>query len=267
MKTLGIIIFLLLFLAPAKGSAAYSLHVHSLPPDTLPPPPPGNSVPLTGPDQACVGDTSLYYAEVPVACSCQWAVNGSIQPGSGYQFTVVWEEQGMFIVTLTYVCSGGQTSPPQAIPVHVFPVPHVNLGPDTTILQGQSLTLDAGNPGSDYLWSTGQTTQTIEVTQAGNYSVTVTNFCGEDWDDIQVSVITGQPERLPAFDGKIFYDGEFIRIYPGRQKIQHMKISAISGQLFYEGAFIDLYHPEYKGLTFISLFTKNQTHHKKILIP
>lgn len=54
--------------------------------------------------------------------------------------------------------------------------PVVNLGADTTICPGTTITLDAGNPGSTYTWSnTNQFTQTIEVSQAGTYVVYVTN--------------------------------------------------------------------------------------------
>lgn len=54
--------------------------------------------------------------------------------------------------------------------------PVVNLGADTTICPGTTITLDAGNPGSTYTWSnTNQFTQTIEVSQAGTYVVYITN--------------------------------------------------------------------------------------------
>ncbi|MCP4440638.1 MAG: T9SS type A sorting domain-containing protein [Aureispira sp.] len=43
---------------------------------------------------------------------------------------------------------------------------------------GSSTTLDAGNAGSTILWSTSDTTQTIDVTIAGDYSVLVTNASG-----------------------------------------------------------------------------------------
>ena len=46
---------------------------------------------------------------------------------------------------------------------------------DTTICFGDSVTLDAGNPGKNFLWSTGATTQTILVGQAGNYHVAVSD--------------------------------------------------------------------------------------------
>jgi gliding motility-associated-like protein len=39
----------------------------------------------------------------------------------------------------------------------------------------QGVLLDAGNPGAQYLWSTGATTQTIIITEAGEYYVDVIN--------------------------------------------------------------------------------------------
>lgn len=57
--------------------------------------------------------------------------------------------------------------------------PLVLLGNDTTICEGESVVLDAGNPGSSYVWSNSQlTTQTRTVTQAGHYVVNVTNTDG-----------------------------------------------------------------------------------------
>jgi predicted outer membrane repeat protein len=62
----------------------------------------------------------------------------------------------------------------------------VNLGPDTTTCSGDTLTLDAGNTGSAYLWNTGATTQTIKVTTNGTYNVAVTNVTGTATDTISV---------------------------------------------------------------------------------
>ena len=46
--------------------------------------------------------------------------------------------------------------------------PSVNLGKDTTICEGNTLMLNAGNPGSSYIWNTGATTQTIQLQIQGN---------------------------------------------------------------------------------------------------
>jgi PKD repeat protein len=61
--------------------------------------------------------------------------------------------------------------------VSVLPAPTINLGSDTTICGGP-LTLNAGNVGSTYLWSTGQGTQTIAAPSSGTYSVAVQNPSG-----------------------------------------------------------------------------------------
>ncbi|MCP4460093.1 MAG: hypothetical protein GY816_19025, partial [Cytophagales bacterium] len=54
----------------------------------------------------------------------------------------------------------------------------VDLGSDITICVGNTSILDAGNGYSDYLWSTGEDTQTIEIMSEGEFSVTVTDDIG-----------------------------------------------------------------------------------------
>ena len=49
----------------------------------------------------------------------------------------------------------------------------LDLGPDITICELETIILDASYPGATYLWSTGETTATIEVSVPGEYSVTV----------------------------------------------------------------------------------------------
>ena len=66
-------------------------------------------------------------------------------------------------------------------------VPVVDLGPDAIICDGTNLVLDAGNPGSRYLWSTGDTTQTTNALTGGTYRVRVTSQDGcIDRDTIMV---------------------------------------------------------------------------------
>lgn len=64
--------------------------------------------------------------------------------------------------------------------------PVVNLGPDKELCTGQSVVLDAGNPGLSYLWNTGATTQTISVNTPGTYSVTVSDGACSGADTVQV---------------------------------------------------------------------------------
>lgn len=65
----------------------------------------------------------------------------------------------------------------------------VFLGNDTSSCSNNAYFLDAGNPGSTYIWSTGATTQKVLVGSGGAYGVTVTNGACSAFDAIQVTVI------------------------------------------------------------------------------
>lgn len=62
--------------------------------------------------------------------------------------------------------------------VTMDPAPIVFLGNDTTICAGDVIVLDAQNTGSDYLWSTSEVSQTIDVMNPGTYWVQVTSSTG-----------------------------------------------------------------------------------------
>jgi hypothetical protein len=79
---------------------------------------------------------------------------------------------GTYYVTVT---GFGGCQAADTIKLLNHPRPLVNLGTDTLICPGVTLTLDAGNPGMTYLWDNGTTEQTREVFQTGTYSVEVRN--------------------------------------------------------------------------------------------
>ena len=58
------------------------------------------------------------------------------------------------------------------------PLPVPNLGNDTSICDGATIVLDAGNPGYSYLWNTGATIQSVNASDSGTYSVTTTTPYG-----------------------------------------------------------------------------------------
>jgi PKD repeat protein len=57
----------------------------------------------------------------------------------------------------------------------IRPLPVPSLGNDTSICDGAQITLNAGNPGHTFSWNTGATTQTINITDSGTYTVVVTS--------------------------------------------------------------------------------------------
>lgn len=62
----------------------------------------------------------------------------------------------------------------------------VDLGED--IFSCEVVTLDAGNTGANYYWSTGENTQTISVLVSGTYSVTVGNDDCAVFDEISIEI-------------------------------------------------------------------------------
>lgn len=93
--------------------------------------------------------------------------------------------QGVF-VSLTAELNGYTQS--ITLPVEILAIDTaVDLGNDTTICVDEILELDAG-PGVEYIWNTGEVTQTIQVDTAGTYWVEVTGPGGcTSFDDIIVT--------------------------------------------------------------------------------
>ncbi|MBL0050100.1 MAG: T9SS type A sorting domain-containing protein [Bacteroidetes bacterium] len=70
-------------------------------------------------------------------------------------------------------------------------LPQPSLGNDTTVCAG--LVLDAGGGYSNYFWSNGATSQIVNATNSGAYTVTVTDTNGCMASDVMVATINPNP--------------------------------------------------------------------------
>ena len=91
-------------------------------------------------------------------------------------------EDGDYWVVITDHCLGASDT----IRVGYLNDFTVNLGPDTTLCEGKTLTLSPGVPYCDYLWQDGSTQPTYLVRGPGTYSVEVSNRCFSHWDAVDV---------------------------------------------------------------------------------
>lgn len=83
------------------------------------------------------------------------------------------------------------------------PLPLVNLGNDTAICANTSFLLDAGNFAA-YNWNTLETTQTIDASAGGLFSVDVTDANGcENTDDITITLLVSPTVDLGADTAEI----------------------------------------------------------------
>ena len=71
------------------------------------------------------------------------------------------------------------------------------IGDDLTLCQGNSATIDAGAGKESYLWNTGETTQSIQVSDPGDYWVKVTREDCTLYDTIHVDVRKGYEDLGP----------------------------------------------------------------------
>lgn len=130
--------------------------------ETVPTPNLGNDTTL------CVGATLALSISLNPGEAVSWST-GASDP------LVVVSSAGTYSVTIT--TDGGCVGSDDIV-VDYSSV-NVDFGGDTLdLVTANPLTLDAGNAGSTYLWSTGEITQTIDVDTTGTYDVTVTDMFG-----------------------------------------------------------------------------------------
>lgn len=133
---------------------------------------------VVSPVQACINTTTTLSATA-ASGTLNWydQPTGGLVIGTGNTFTTpVLTTVGTdtFWVAAT---NGGCFSPLIPIIINVSGAAVVALGNDTSIC-GTSFILDAGNVGATYLWSTGASTQQLNVTNTGVYSVTIVTPLG-----------------------------------------------------------------------------------------
>jgi hypothetical protein len=130
---------------------------------------PNASVTLNGPRRFCPGSSVSMLAHNSANQTYQWMHNGTDIPGATNP-TYTATTGGTYELKVTNIGCSNMSAP---LPLIVGPV-YAMLGTDTAFCQASTLVLDAQNEGAKYLWNTGDTTQTINVTStAGKYWVTI----------------------------------------------------------------------------------------------
>jgi hypothetical protein len=151
-------------------------------------PKPDVSITPSGPTDICEGKTVTLDAG-PGFTSYRWSTGDTSQ-------SIVVRSSGFYTVTVknSYGCKG--TSPPVEVKVNRIPIAVYADGP-TILCEGSSVNLSASAGFKSYLWSTGETTQSINVTRPGTYHVDAVDpgGCkGTSYDITVTSIPAPHPE-------------------------------------------------------------------------
>ncbi|MBK7751403.1 MAG: gliding motility-associated C-terminal domain-containing protein [Flavobacteriales bacterium] len=175
----------------------------------------------------CIGEPVLLDAGNP-GSTYVWntnAVTQTLSPTSGGTYTVTVENADgcvrTFDADVTFVA---------------YPV--VDLGPDTTLCEGDVLTLDVTNPGATYQWSNGSAGSTLLVSSTGTYSVNVDNgYCAAS--DVVRATFNPSPSRLAAHQLFACLDEEphYVVINAGNEGSSFQWNTGESAQVILAGAY------------------------------
>jgi gliding motility-associated-like protein len=136
----------------------------------------------------CMGESvTLTAVGIPLVNQFQWSTGETSQ-------SISVTQTGIYTVTVTNPFGCTATA---SLPVGFLPLPPavIVVDGDQSICSGDEVTLTAvGLPfGNDYLWSNGETTQSITVSEAGTYTVTVTSIsgCTATSEPVNINVVPG----------------------------------------------------------------------------
>jgi hypothetical protein len=186
-------------------------------------------LPSAMPEELCYGESTqltAYASGGAGSFTYSWTSSNGFTSTTQNPITTP-QTAGSFIYTCTV--NDGFNSAQGSVAINVRPVPFIDLGVvDTTICVYDTVTLDAGNPGSTYLWSNGSSEKSIQIATTGigfdmqTYTVTVTNQSGCSSESSATVVFDFS--ACTGIDGN--ENEQFCRIYPnpGKGKIQILMV-------------------------------------------
>ncbi len=192
--------------------------------------------------------------------SIQWS-NGSQKPNLYISYP------GTYWVTATDFagCEGHDS-----IIVNEIPMPLVNLGDDIYTFQYDTLTLDAGAGFDDYLWNTGETSQTIIPDHFGKYEVTVSDGSCPGYGKIDIF----EDDTIKSIDYILFYPNPAINtmrlVFPLSESVT-IEIFDIAGKYISSTSLNNLYTTKFDirylhaGVYILKLKADNYTFIKRFV--
>jgi PKD repeat protein len=168
--------------------------------------PPAPKLTAAGSTSICLGDSVMISAPAGFA-SYLWS-NGATTP------SIQAKIAGAYSVAVVDLSGCKGRSDTITVSTTPLPAPKLTANGPTTFCQGDSVQISAPAGFASYLWSSGETTPSITVGKAGNYSVMVTNSngCKGPSDTIKVAVNPLPAPKLSANGATTFCQGDSVKL-------------------------------------------------------
>lgn len=148
----------------------------------------------------CVSDTNWTWYRYDAGNNAQMTLNSL--PLSNQKLVITPTNTNLEIDLITITPTAGNSYTTFAAPCGATATASITPSGATTFCQGGSVTLTA-NSGTGYLWSSGATTQTVNVTASGTYTVTVTNAAGSAVSTPVAVTVNAKPSNSISYTGSL----------------------------------------------------------------
>jgi hypothetical protein len=153
----------------------------------------------------CPGETATLTANDGFD-SYEWSTTSSSR-------SIVVNSTGNYAVTVMDRAGRTATSAPVEVVYRSSPNPRLTVGSTLNLCKGSSVLVGVTATFPSYQWSTGMPTNSILVTQAGSYFVTVTDDHGCTWNSDTLVVTISDPNVSVTASGPLtFCDGEEVTL-------------------------------------------------------
>ncbi len=158
----------------------------------------------------CPGETVVLNISIPNV-DILWS-DGSTDPA------MTTSAEGLYFASITNTCGVSYDT----MEVTFLPdIPPLNLGPDQSLCPGETITIDPGIIGVDYLWHDGSTLATYSTTQQETIILTVSNACGAISDTLEV-IENNQGPVVDLGPDILACEGEIINIPAGISGVHYL---------------------------------------------
>jgi gliding motility-associated-like protein len=130
-----------------------------------------------------LGPDSTYCLSSLIELDATWSRAQYLWNTGSNDSSIIADTTGRYWVEVTNLCGFDDDT----VRINYIVPINFDLGNDTILCPGESITLDAPAHQADYLWNDGSTDSTLQVSNNGTFSVTATNLCGSFSDQIEVS--------------------------------------------------------------------------------